>query len=152
MNSAIGYLRVATVVMAAALFFGAFAAPCDETDSASVKKSDCVKYTNAKKSALAGDAAQKTASPKKELLFFMNPYGRPCQMQDEILRQKMKEISPFATVRYIKTSEGADRNLFGQYGIRGLPSLILLDDKGKEIHRFSPGVQDGDAIAQVLRK
>lgn len=148
-----GIVRSVLVMMSAAVFFGAFAASCNENDPAAVKTPDCVKYTNAKKGAPQQAAASKQETAiKKELLFFMNPYGRPCQMQDAIIQEKLKDIGSVATVRYIKTSESADRALFGHYGIRGLPSLVVIDDKGNEVHRFSPGVQDGDAIIQVLRK
>jgi thioredoxin-related protein len=41
--------------------------------------------------------------------------------------------------------------MFYTYGIRGLPSLILLDKNGKELKRFSPGIQDGKAILSALK-
>ena len=108
----------------------------------------------------AGSAAGKTAvvekesktAPQKTLLFFMNPNGRPCQMQDEILGQIRDSLEGCATVRYIKTTVEQDRALFGQYGIRGLPSLIVVDNSGKDLHRFTPGIQPGETILATLRK
>lgn len=108
----------------------------------------------------AGSAAEKTAvvekgtktAPQKTLLFFMNPNGRPCQIQDEILGQIRDSLAGCVTVRYLKTTVAQDRSLFGQYGIRGLPSLIVADNSGKELHRFTPGIQQGETILAMLKK
>jgi thiol-disulfide isomerase/thioredoxin len=82
-----------------------------------------------------------TVSPDKEILFFMNPNGHPCQMQLSILDGMKNKISGLAKIKYVKTTEASDLNTFNQYGIRGLPSLIILGKDGKELKRFTPGVQ-----------
>lgn len=99
-----------------------------------------------------GTFAEKGASeppkemPKKQLLFFMNPNGRPCQMQDEIIRNMGVTLTDVATVKYVKTTNGDDYPTFRTYGIRGLPSLIILDEQGKEYKRFTPGVQSAESV------
>ncbi len=87
---------------------------------------------------------------KKQLLFFMNPNGRPCRMQDEIIRKMGAALTDVATVKYIKTTNRDDYPTFRTYGIRGLPSLIILDVNGKEFKRFTPGVQSAETILGAL--
>lgn len=90
-------------------------------------------------------------SPDKQILFFMNPNGHPCQMQLSILDNMKTKLSGLATVTYIKTTEHSDENKFYQYGIRGLPSLIIADKNGKEIKRLPPGIKDENAILAALK-
>jgi thioredoxin 1 len=89
--------------------------------------------------------------PEKELLFFINPNGRPCQMQMSILDGMKGELSGLVKIKHLKTTDPADQNAFYQYGIRGLPSIIILDKNGKEFKRFSPGIQDEKTILAVLK-
>jgi thioredoxin 1 len=89
--------------------------------------------------------------PDKTILFFMNPNGQPCRMQLEILDGMQKELAGVATVKYVKTTVSADQSAFYKYGIRGLPSLIILDKSGKEIKRFTPGIQDEATISATLK-
>ena len=86
------------------------------------------------------------AEKKPTLLFFMNPAGRPCQTQDQILAEGRKKWESLATLRYVRTDVPADRDVFYQYGVRSLPSLILVGVDGKEITRYSPGIQPVDAV------
>jgi thioredoxin 1 len=89
-------------------------------------------------------AATKPAKPT--LLFFMNPAGRPCQTQDQILAEGRNKWESLATLRYVRTDVRADRDVFYQYGVRSLPNLILVGADGKEITRYSPGIQPVDAV------
>jgi len=88
--------------------------------------------------------------PGKVILFFMNPNGHPCQMQLSILDGMKEKLIGLATVKYVKTTESGDQETFYKYGIRGLPSLIILDNSGKEIKRFTPGIQDEKTIFSAL--
>jgi thioredoxin 1 len=89
-------------------------------------------------------------APNKEILFFMNPNGHPCQMQNAILDGIKDSLTGLATIKYYKTTEDADHDAFGKYGIRGLPTLIIADSKGNEISRFTPGIQDKATILSTL--
>jgi hypothetical protein len=93
-----------------------------------------------------------TVSADKEILFFMNPNGHPCQMQLSILDGMKNKISGLAKIKYIKTTVESDLNTFNQYGIRGLPSLIILGKDGKELKRFTPGVQTEETILSAFDK
>ncbi|MDD5673970.1 MAG: thioredoxin family protein [Chitinivibrionales bacterium] len=125
-----------------------FAAPPDAPHSGqacpgNAGKTACVKPDSLKKN---------VSMPDKEILFFMNPNGHPCQMQLAILDSMKTKLAPLATIKYIKTTEPGDENMFNNYGIRGLPSLIIIDKSGKEIKRFTPGIQDEKAILAALGK
>jgi thioredoxin 1 len=89
-------------------------------------------------------------APNKEILFFMNPNGHPCQVQNAILNGIKDSLAGLATIKYYKTTEDADRDAFGKYGIRGLPTLVIADGKGNEISRFTPGIQDKETILSTL--
>jgi thioredoxin 1 len=89
-------------------------------------------------------------APNKEILFFMNPNGHPCQMQNAILDGIRDSLAGLATIKFYKTTEDADRDAFGKYGIRGLPTLVIADSKGNEISRFTPGIQDKTTILRTL--
>ena len=95
---------------------------------------------------------KKIAIPAKTILFFMNPNGHPCQMQNAILDGIKDSLAGKATIKYIKTTEDSDRDAFDSYGIRGLPSLIIVDINGKELKRFSPGIQSKEDILAALKK
>lgn len=91
-----------------------------------------------------------TENSKKQILFFMNPNGQPCQMQLSIIEKMKLKLENVAAITFIKTTESKDQQLFQKYGIRGLPSLIIVDSSGKEIHRFTPGIQEEKTILTVL--
>lgn len=92
--------------------------------------------------------AQATKAPLPRLVFFMNPNGMPCQMQDRILRDMGAELTERAQLVYYKTTEPADIVHFQEFGIRALPSLIVTDANGRELRRATPGILQ---MPQVLR-
>lgn len=87
-----------------------------------------------------------------QLLFFLDPNGGPCMMQGRILASMGEDLRGRAAVREIRTTIPEDRPLFGQFGIRGLPSLILVDAGGKEIRRLPPGVKSAEEIRFLLNE
>jgi hypothetical protein len=99
------------------------------------------------------DSSQKKqVTPDNQLLFFLNPNGRPCQIQSEILDGMHEKLASLARITHVKTTESADQKLFYRYGIRGLPSMIILDKNGKELKRFTPGIQDEKSILAAFGK
>lgn len=98
------------------------------------------------RTAAAASRQPRAALPR--LVFFMNPYGAPCQMQDRILKEMGVELTERAELVYYRTTEQADLARFGEYGIRALPMLIVTDPAGKELRRATPGIQ---SMPQVLR-
>lgn len=81
----------------------------------------------------------------------MNPNGQPCRMQSAIIDDMKDSLIGLAQVTYVKTTEPADRDKFETWAIRGLPSLIIIDKNGKELKRFTPGIQSADVILAALR-
>lgn len=99
----------------------------------------------------AEDTGQDSTESAKEILFFMNPRGRPCQMQDRVLNGMTEELEGRASVRRVKTTVQSDRQAFYTHGIRALPSMIVVDSDGKVIHRFTPGIHGEKTILDALK-
>jgi thioredoxin 1 len=85
------------------------------------------------------------------LVFFMNPNGQPCQMQDRILQEMAPELKGKAEVVYYRTTVATDIARFQQYGIRALPTLMVTDASGKEIRRATPGIQSASQVRQLVQ-
>ncbi len=99
----------------------------------------------------AGAKPTTPSAPKPSLVFFMNPAGSPCQTQDGILKDSRSQWEPLASLRYVRTDVPADREVFYRYGVRSLPNLILVGADGKELHRYSPGIQSAETILSGIR-
>jgi hypothetical protein len=89
---------------------------------------------------------------QQTLLFFINPYGRPCQQQDAILKGMAKHLVAHNNkVKYVRTTEMATAQpYFRKYGVRALPMIIVLDENGAVKKRFPPGVQNQMALVAAL--
>jgi thioredoxin 1 len=96
-------------------------------------------------------ASTRPAAALPRLVFFMNPGGAPCQMQDRILQEMAPELKGKAEVVYLKTTVPGDIARFQQYGIRALPTLIVTDASGKEIRRATPGIQSATQVRQLVQ-
>jgi len=95
--------------------------------------------------------AQGTTGSLPRLVFFMNPNGMPCQMQDRVLREMGAELTARAEVVYYKTTEPADIARFQEYGIRSLPLLVVTDASGRELRRATPGIHSMPEILRLLQ-
>jgi len=84
------------------------------------------------------------------LVFFMNPNGRPCQMQDQILEQVATSLQGRAVVVRFRTTTPEDLAWFDRFGIRSLPQLVVTDATGRELRRATPGIQDAGQVLQLL--
>lgn len=87
---------------------------------------------------------------RPRLIFFMNPNGRPCQMQDQVLRGMGAELGARADIVYSRTTDSNDLARFEEYGIRSLPALVLTDSTGAELRRATPGIQSEAQVRQLL--
>ena len=106
----------------------------------------------AKKVTIAEKPAQAVAQDSQIMLFFLNPNGAPCKRQNAILDSISDQLKANkVTIQYVSTQNmDADGPIFQQYGIRALPTIIILDKKGQEKKRFSPGVQTKDALLAAI--
>ncbi|OQA34588.1 MAG: hypothetical protein BWY57_00369 [Betaproteobacteria bacterium ADurb.Bin341] len=91
-----------------------------------------------------------TATPSLSLMFFINPAGGPCQVQEEILNRFRTQIEKRAKIVPVSTMSFSAPLLFRKFGIRHLPALVLVDANQQEIMRFAPGVQSGEQILKQL--
>ncbi len=97
----------------------------------------------------APTATRQLASHK--IVFFLNPNGGPCRLQVSILNHMADELRGIVDIQYVQTIVPSDRNIFSQYGIRALPTLLLADASGKEITRMPPGVKQADDIRRLIQ-
>ncbi len=87
---------------------------------------------------------------KKTVVFFQNPNGGPCKAQNEILQKLLKERKGNFTIAYVNSMKPEDQKAFYDYGVRNLPSLVLVDGSGNISRVFPPGIQSYETLAQSL--
>jgi thioredoxin len=92
---------------------------------------------------------RKLASHK--MVFFLDPNGGPCRLQASILNDMANELRGKVDIQYVQTTVPSDRDIFYQYGVRALPTLLLADASGKEIRRMPPGVKQADDIRYLIQ-
>jgi thioredoxin 1 len=100
---------------------------------------------------VAASHAQQAPAPRPRLVFFMNPNGMPCQMQDRILHDMGAELTERAELVYYRTTVPADIAKFNEYGIRALPTLVVTDPQGRELRRATPGIQQMPQVLKLLQ-
>lgn len=117
----------------------------------------CSQEQPAQKATQTASTPQESAQTVREknaaehlLVFFINPDGRPCQMQGEILSEMSGELEKKVVIRPVQTTVQADLDVFYAYGIRALPTLMLADTNGKEIKRLPPGVHPAETIRNLI--
>jgi thioredoxin 1 len=101
-------------------------------------------------SASSAPAPATAADGLPRLVFFMNPNGAPCQLQDQVIRGMAPELTGKITVVYLRTTVPAEIPFFERYGVRSLPQLLLVDGAGRELRRATPGVQQPEAIRRLV--
>ena len=123
---------------------------------ASVAVAGCSR-SDAAVAAAPAPAQQRTVPPvsapkasRLRLVFFMNPNGVPCQMQDRILTGMGSQLSTRAELVYYRTTEPSDLARFEEFGIRALPTLVVTDSNGVELRRGTPGIQSEAQVQQLL--
>jgi thioredoxin 1 len=90
------------------------------------------------------------AAARPRLVFFMNPNGRPCQMQDQVLIGLGGELAGQVDVVRYRTTEPGELAMFDAYGIRSLPQLVLTDGEGRELRRATPGILGPDQVRALV--
>jgi len=116
--------------------------------------------TSAATQAGAGDAAAPLSTPelrqvigsgkKCTIVFFQNPQGGPCRAQKEILLKLQQDRKGNFNVANVSTLKQEDQQAFYDYGIRSLPSLVLVDKGGKISRVFPPGIQSAEILGPAL--
>jgi thioredoxin 1 len=93
---------------------------------------------------------QSISSGKKTIIFFLNPNGGPCRAQNEVLTALLKDRKNNFNIAYVSALQQENQRAFYDYGVRGLPSLVLVDGSGKINRVFPPGIQSYEALAAAL--
>lgn len=90
------------------------------------------------------------ANGKATLVFFQNPFGRPCKMQKEVLDKLQHDRKGGFNIAPVNAMKQDDQKAFYDYGVRSLPSLVLVDKAGKIARVFAPGIQSYETLAAAL--
>jgi thioredoxin 1 len=108
----------------------------------------------------AGDASAPLSTPelkqiissgnKNTIVFFLNPSGGPCRAQKEILQQLEKDRKSNFNIAYVSAAQAENQQAFYDYGVRGLPTLVLVGKSGKIGRVFPPGIQSYETMAAAL--
>ena len=95
---------------------------------------------------------QKTigAGKKNTIVFFQNPMGGPCRAQNEILQKLLKDRKNGFNIASVSTLKQEDQKAFYDYGVRSLPTLVLVDKAGQINRFFAPGIQSYEALTAAL--
>ena len=90
------------------------------------------------------------AGKKNTVVFFLNPQGGPCKAQNEILQKLSKDKKGNFNIAYVSAMEPQNQKAFYDYGVRSLPTLVIVDKSGKIARFFSPGIQNYETVAAAL--
>lgn len=87
---------------------------------------------------------------KPTLVFFENPNGGPCRAQKALLNKLAEQRKEAFNIASVSTLNQDDQRGFYDYGIRSLPTLVLVDKTGKISRVFSPGIQNIEVLSSAL--
>lgn len=93
---------------------------------------------------------QNIGKGKPTLVFFQNPYGGPCKAQKRELDKLTEKRKGTFTIASVNAMDQNDQKAFYDYGVRSLPSLVLVDKSGKISKVFPPGIQNAESISAAL--
>tara|TARA_Y100000356_G_C11157432_1_gene234057 strand:- start:65 stop:313 length:249 start_codon:yes stop_codon:yes gene_type:complete len=75
----------------------------------------------------------------KKILYFTATWCGPCKA----LAPRMEQLA--SQINYQKIDVDSDRELSAKYGVRNVPSLVLIDQSGQELNRMV-GVHSNEQI------
>ena len=87
---------------------------------------------------------------KPTLVFFQNPNGGPCKAQKVVLDKLKEQRKGAFNIAGVSTMNENDQKAFYDYGVRSLPTLVLVDKAGKISRVFPPGIQSIEVLSAAL--
>lgn len=90
------------------------------------------------------------SNDKPTLVFFENPNGAPCKAQKALLSKLVEQRKGNFNIASVSTLNQEDQKGFYDYGIRSLPTLVLVDKSGKISKVFSPGIKNNELLSSAL--
>ena len=87
---------------------------------------------------------------KATLVFFQNPNGGPCKAQKVVLDKLQQSRKNGFNIVGVNAMNQNDQKAFYDYGVRSLPSLVLVDKSGKVSRVFPPGIQSIETLTSAL--
>src|SRR5512134_1166952 len=87
---------------------------------------------------------------KNTVVFFINPTGGPCKAQKQVLEQLLKDRGSSFNIAYINALQEENQRAFYDYGVRSLPTVVLVDKQGRIARFFPPGIQSYETLATAL--
>jgi len=87
---------------------------------------------------------------KPTLVFFLNPMGAPCQAQQAELDKLTAQTKGSFNLANVSVMAPGARQAFYDYGVRSLPSLVLVDKAGNVSKVFAPGIHSADVITAAV--
>ena len=94
--------------------------------------------------------SQSIGKGKPVLVFFQNPNGGPCKAQQQVLDKLTEKRKGTFAIAPVNAMEQNDQKAFYDYGVRSLPSLVLVDKAGAISKVFPPGIQSIETITSAL--
>jgi len=76
----------------------------------------------------------------KKILYFSAPWCGPCRMLGPTMDSVANQVN------FTKINVDEDTNSSVKYGIRNVPTLVLVDQSGKEINRLVGNVSKQQVI------
>ncbi len=122
---------------------------CSSDEQPTKPSNSVTAKTEVSASTAAPSAIRQSAAHK--VIFFLDPNGGPCRLQVSILNDMADELRGTVDIQYVQTTIPGDRDIFYQYGIRALPTLLLADASGNEIKRMTPGVKEAADIRHMIQ-
>ena len=95
---------------------------------------------------LNGDSYDAATAKGVVLVDFWAPWCGPCKMQGPILEKVAAEIGDKAVIAKVNVDESPE--LAAKYGVRSIPTLILLKDG--EVSQQFVGLQQQPALVSVI--
>lgn len=120
--------------------------------SAALAFGGCEAGSGGQKAPLSIPELQQTfgAGGKPTLVFFLNPQGGPCQAQNGILDKLYQDRGGDFNVAYVNALKPEHQKAFYDYGVRNLPSMVLVDSAGRIAKVFAPGIQSPEIVGSAL--